>query len=432
VTAPNDAGAGTSGLTIDRPVNAAASAEGVPSPRRRADGQGMRILTFTTLYPNVAMPHHGVFVENRLRHLLAGGGFEAHVVAPVPWFPFSSPRFGSYSANARVPRHEERHGLAIDHPRYPVIPKVGMTAAPALLYRSAKPAVRGVIDQGFDFDLIDAHYFYPDGVAAAMLGRAFGRPVTITARGTDINLIPKFALPRRMILWAARRAAGLVAVCTALKDEMVALGIDPDRITVLRNGVDLEMFRPVDRTAARARFGLGRPTVLSVGHLIARKGHDLVIQAMPELPQAELLIVGEGPERAALENLAHRVGVADRVRLLGGLPHHDMKDIYSAADVLVLASSREGWANVLLEAMACGTPVVASNVWGTPEVVAAPQAGLLLPERSGPAIAAAVTELLAHPRDRAATRAYAERFDWDDTTSGQRNLFHRIGEGTSR
>jgi len=386
----------------------------------------VKVLTFSTLFPNAVTPHHGVFVENRLRQLVAGGRVEARVVAPVPWFPFTAERFGDYARYARVPAREVRHGIAVDHPRYLLLPKVGMTLAPFTLYLGALPAVRRALADGFDFDLIDAHYFYPDGVAAVLLARHFGRPVTITARGTDINLIPSYAVPRRLIRWAASRAQGLGAVCQALKDEMVGLGMPADRVRVLRNGVDLALFRPGDRDAARRKLGVGGPVVASVGHLIDRKGHDLVIDAMAGLPEATLLIAGEGPDRAALEAQAARSGVAGRVRFLGRIGHEDLPDVYRAADVLVLASSREGWANVLLEAMACGTPVVASNVWGTPEVVAAPEAGRLLPARSAAAITAEVRALLADPPSRAATRAYAERFGWEPTTQGQLAQFAEL------
>ncbi len=388
----------------------------------------MNILTFSTLYPNAAQPYHGVFVENRLRHLVAGGAIGARVVAPVPWFPLASPRFGRYAAFADVPLREQRFGLAVEHPRYIVIPKLGMTAAPFLLYLAARSAIERVIASGYDFALIDAHYFYPDGVAAAMLGRHFGKPVSITARGTDLNLIPDHALPRRMILWAAERAAGLVAVCQALKDRLVELGVAAERVRVLRNGVDLELFRPVDRAAARAGLGLDGPTLVSAGHLIPRKAHDLVIAALPALPGMRLLIVGDGPEERALEALARRLGVEDRVRFLGRIAHQEMPDVYTAADALVLASSREGWANVLLEAMACGTPAVASNVWGTPEVVASPAAGVLMTARTADGVAQGVRTLFAALPERAATRAYAEGFSWEATTRGQLELFAEIAK----
>lgn len=388
----------------------------------------MRILTFTTLYPSSVRPHSGVFVENRLRHLLSEGSVEARVMAPVPWFPWRGKAFGRYAMMARVPAEERRFGITVLHPRYPLIPRIGMTTAPFLMYAAIRSVVTKLLESGYDFDLIDAHYFFPDGVAAAMLGKWLGRPVTITARGTDINLIPRYRVPRRLIRWAADNAAGVVAVCEALRDEIARIGVDSSRVLVLRNGVDLDTFRPIDRIVARGKLGLQGPVLLSVGHLIPRKGHDLVIRALLEVPTARLLIVGEGPIEASLKRLADSLGLAQRVRFLGPVAHERMCEVYSAADVLVLASDREGWPNVLLEAMASGTPVAATNVWGIPEVVATRAAGVLISERNPGAIACAVRNVLAAPPARSETRAYAERFSWDETTRGQLALFRSIVE----
>jgi len=381
----------------------------------------MKILTFSTLFPNAEMPGHGIFVETRLRHLVASGRVESRVVAPVPWFPFRSPRFGSYARLARVPREERRHGIRVAHPRYPVVPKIGMNVAPLLLAQAAKGEIGRMLDEGYDFDLIDAHYFYPDGVAAALLGRYFNKPVVVTARGSDITLLPRYRLPRRMIRWAAGRAAAVITVCDALRDEVVALGVDGRRVTALRNGVDLELFRPPVDRADNSRF-----TLLTVGHLVPVKGQELVIGALPLLPDTRLVVAGDGPDRGKLEQLANSLGVADRVEFLGAVPQAQLRGHYGAADALVLASSREGWANVLLESMACGTPVVASRVYGTPEVVAAPQAGVLMERRTPQGVADAVGALRASYPDRAATRRYAERFSWDDTTAGQIRLFEQV------
>jgi glycosyltransferase involved in cell wall biosynthesis len=207
---------------------------------------------------------------------------------------------------------------------------------------------------------------------------------------------------------------------------MVGLGMPGERIVPLRNGVDLQRFQPMDRQAARAKLGIDGFTIISVGLLDTRKAHDLTIGALPLMPDVKLLIAGTGPERKNLEAQAERLGVSDRVKLLGAVAQTDLKDYYNAADAMVLASSREGWANVLLESMACGTPVVASNVWGTPEVVAAPEAGVLMKERTPEGIADAMAQLRANYPDHAATRRYAENFSWDATTEGQLQLFSRI------
>ena len=389
-------------------------------------GERLNLLTFTTLYPNAGQPSHGIFVETRLAHLVAGGGVRARVVAPIPYTADLGIVPQAYRKLGRVPFREERRGLAILHPRFPVLPKIGMSIAPLLLYLGARRCVAALVREGYAFDLIDAHYFYPDGVAAALLAREFRLPLVITARGTDVNLIPQYRLPRAMIRWAAGQAAGIVAVCGALKDALVALGVPAEKVRVLRNGVDLALFQPQDRAAARARWKLDGRVLLSVGHLIERKGHDLIIRALPQIPATRLVIAGEGPLGASLRRLARDLGVADRVEFVGSVPQRDLCSLYNAADILVLASSREGWANVLLEAMACGTPVVASNVWGTPEVVASPEAGELLDERTPAAIVRAVERLFAHMPERSAVRAYAERFSWDATTRGQIELFEDI------
>jgi len=386
----------------------------------------MRILTFSTLYPHAARPNHGIFVETRLRHLLASGKVESKVVAPVPWFPSSNPRFGEYAVFAKAPREERRHGIDIIHPRYLTVPKLGMSVAPLLLAAGVYSAVKNIIQNGYDFEIIDAHYFYPDGVAAILLGRHFGKPVVITARGTDVNLIPRYRLPRAMIRWAARHAAGIITVARALKDDLVGVGVSAGRIEVLRNGVDLQLFRPIEREAGRRNLGISRTTLLSVGHLIPRKGHDLVIQGLRWLPELDLIVIGDGPEREALGALARESGAADRVRFVGSLAQEELRNYFGAADALVLASSREGWANVLLESMACGTPVVASNIGGTPEVVSAPEAGVLMAERTPEAVAEAVQRLLARNPDRGATRRYAEKFSWEETTRGQLRLFEHV------
>jgi teichuronic acid biosynthesis glycosyltransferase TuaC len=397
-----------------------------------AHGGRLHVLSITTLYPNAEQPNFGVFVENRLRRLAAADGVALRVVAPVPWFPSSSGRFGRYAQLARVPWQEIRAGIEVTHPRYLAVPKVGMTLAPLWLYASLRRHLARTILPRYEIDLIDAHYFYPDGVAAALIARWLGKPLVITGRGTDLNLLPRWRQVRRMIRWAADRADACITVSAALRDVLLELGVEPGKLHVLRNGVDLSTFAPRERALAQRAWQVSAPTILSVGHLIERKGHDLVIEALPRLPGVRLLIVGEGPERERLEGLAQRLDVADRVRLAGVVPHERLAAVYSAADALVLASSREGWPNVVLEALACGTPVVATRVWGTPEIVTRPEAGLLLDERTPGAIAAGVRRLLVAPPDRAATRRFAERFSWDETTTAQIELFRSIVAGQFR
>lgn len=386
----------------------------------------IKLLTFSTLFPNAVVPQHGVFVENRLRHLLATGQVQSKVVAPVPWFPLKAKIFGEYAGFARVPAQETRHEIEIEHPRYLVVPKIGMNWVPSAMVASALPVIKKIISEGYDFDVLDAHYFYPDGVAAVKIAQALNKPVVITARGTDLNLVPKFEKPRALIQWAANQAQGVVTVCQALKDSLVELGVDGARVDVLRNGVDLDLFSPPqNRDELRNSLGIEGKTILSVGHLIERKGHHLTVEAMQHLPDVKLLIAGQGCEYKNLHKLAQEIGVEHRVQFLGAVPHGELKRYYGAVDMLVLASSREGWANVLLEAMACGTPVVATNIWGTPEVVASADAGVLVEHRTAKDVAEGVKRLYDALPDRKATRLYAEKFSWDETTQGLLSLFNR-------
>lgn len=384
----------------------------------------LRVLLFSTLYPSASRPGHGPFVEARLRALLDTGQVQARVVAPVPWFPWTHQRWGAYARLAATPYREVRGGIEVDHPRYLLPPKVGTLPAPLLLALGARGAVRRLQREGFDFNLIDAHYFYPDGVAAALLARWFRRPLLITARGSDVNLIGELAVPRSMMRWAAGVASRSICVSAALGERLRSLGVADKSIAVLRNGVDTQRFAPKERVAARQRLGLSfEPMLLSVGNLLAVKRHDLVIRSLArvrgEHPRAGLVIVGEGPLRATLHAAARDAGVEPAVHFAGHVDQAELAWWYSAADLLVLASSREGWPNVLLESMACGTPVLASRVGGVPEIVDHDALGCALEVSDDVELAAATLAQLGRPVDRAAIRRHALARSWDETSRGQ-------------
>jgi teichuronic acid biosynthesis glycosyltransferase TuaC len=386
-----------------------------------------RILTFTSLYPSAAKPRHGIFVETRLRQLAAVADVDCRVIAPVPWFPLESDVFGDYAQWARTPATETRHGIPIWHPRYAMVPKVGMRIQPAAIARAADRLLERFERGGWRPDLIDAHYFYPDGVAAAQLAARFDVPLVITARGTDINLISRLEGPRRDILRAAERAAAVVAVSEPLRDRCIEIGMDPDKVVVLRNGVDLDVFRPLDRRVARAALRLADdgPLLLAVGNLVPEKRFELALAALALLPQARLLIVGEGRERDALLRMATRLNLRERVEVRRPLPQHELATVYSAADVLLLPSQREGWPNVVLEALACGTPVVAADVGAVRQILAVPGIGAIADPREAAQWTAALQGCLASA-DRTACRAHAARFGWQPVARDLAQLFDRI------
>ncbi|MEO8037146.1 MAG: glycosyltransferase family 4 protein [Betaproteobacteria bacterium] len=400
-------------------------------------GRRIRSLLFSTLYPSAARPLHGIFVETRLRELLKTGEVDAKVVAPVPWFPASDPRFGAWSRFAATPRQEARHGVEVWHPRYALPPRIGMSLAPFALALGARRVVSRLIRDGFDFDLIDAHYYYPDGVAAALLAQWFNKPFVVTARGTDLNLLPHFAIPRRLIQWTAQRAAASVGVSGALTEVLAGLNAPRERLVTLRNGVDLQRFRPLSKADCRATLGLPKEAriILTVGHLVELKGNHIVVDAVARLraqrQDVYLAIVGDGEERSRLESRVTGLGLGASVRFVGAVANADLAPWYSAADALVLASSREGWPNVLLESMACGTPVIASRIASTPEIVRDPVAGELF-DRDPEALAAAIDLVLGRPAHPSAVRAYAEQFGWEATSLAQVNLFASVVGNSAR
>jgi len=300
-----------------------------------------------------------------------------------------------------------------------------MNIAPLLMYRWLLPVLRKQIDLE-NFDLIDAHYFYPDGVVAARLGAALGRPVVITARGSDLNVIPRHPLPRRRIKTTAACVDAVVTVSEALKRKAEALGIESGRISVLRNGVDLERFQPLDRSAIRIRLGLVGPVWLAVGNLVELKGVHVTLGALAKVPDAVLLVAGDGPEASRLRQLASESRVDARVRFLGNVPQAQLLEYYNAADVLMLASSREGMPNVVLESLACGTPVVAAPFAGVEELVNAPEAGEVAEARTADALFAAWQRLWRRRPDRAATRRFAENLGWGPVVEAQCALYAKV------
>lgn len=391
----------------------------------------VRVLTLASLFPGVARPTHGVFVKERLKDFVAATGAEVRVVAPVPFFPrwLKSDRYREFAA---TPRRETYDGFQVEHPRYVMIPRAGVPLQGMLYEIGCRATVRRLY-RDFEFELIDAHYAYPDGFAAALLRHRLGVPMVLTVRGTDVNYMPQRRRLGELVRFALRSADAVVAVSRALADCAIAAGAEPAKVVVLRNGVDAARFAPLDMAECRRNLGLpdapGRKVIASVGFLVERKGHALLLQALAGFPAAErpfLVIAGDGPERGALEALARDLHVETDVKLLGNVQHDALRCVYSAADLSALVSSREGWPNVLLESMACGTPVVATDVQGAAEAIGGAPVGRIVPERTPAAIGAAIRAALAAGFDRAAVRLHAEGMSWRETSLGIADLFARV------
>lgn len=373
----------------------------------------LRVLTLSTLFPDSGRPNFGVFVERQTLGLAAHPEVSLRLVAPIGVPPWPLSRHARYRAFDAVPVAEDWKGIATRRPRFPIVPGIGGRLHVAALVRALLPMLEE-IRADFAFDVIDAEFFFPDGPAAVALGQRFGVPVSIKARGADIHHWGHGPTATQ-VLRAGRAADGLLAVSAAMRDDMAALGIPRERITVHRTGVDLDRFTPRDRATAKHALGVTGPLIASVGALIDRKGHAVVIRAMADLPGASLLIAGEGPARPALIADIARLGLADRVRLLGSTPHAALPPLLAAADVMALASSSEGLANAWIEALACGTPIVITAAGGAAEVVTDPAFGRIAAREPG-AFAAAIQDVLANPPASAAVRKGAERYSWATNT----------------
>lgn len=367
----------------------------------------LRVLTLSTLYPDSGRPAFGLFVERQTLALAARPEVEPEVVAPVglPMWPLSL--HAHYRDRAALPAKEQRNGLAVHRPRFRVWPGFGGAGAARSLAAAVLPLARAL-----PCDVIDAEFFWPDGVAAMHVAGALGLPFSVKARGSDIQHWGGRPAIAAQMVEAAGRAGGLLAVSAALGRDMAAMGMPGDRIRVHYTGINLDRFRPLDRSAAKRRLGVEGPLIVAPGNLVPLKGHRLAVEALAHVPDATLLIAGEGPERRALEALIAARGLGGRARLLGAVPPEAMPELLAAADLMLLPSEREGLANVWVEALACGTPILIADVGGARELLDRPEAGRLV-DRDPEAIAAAARDMLASPPDPAAVRQAAERFSWE-------------------
>lgn len=376
-----------------------------------SDAVPLRALSIASLFPDATRPNFGVFVERSLLEAAKQPGVELTIVAPigVPLWPLSlHPRYRHF---ASVPRTETWKGVTVHRPRFTAWPGTNGRFAPGSMARAIRKLVKHTMP-GATFDVVDAQFFFPDGPAAIEIGAMIDAPVSIKARGADISYWAKNPATAAMVRDAGQKAAGLIAVSEALKQDMVECGMPPERIIIHYTGLDTERFRPRPREDEKQRFAVSGPVISTVGALIPRKGQEIVIRALPELPGVTYLVAGLGADEAKLRALATSLGVADRVRFLGSVPHADVPSLLAASDAMILVSESEGLANAWLEALACGAPIVISNVGGAPEIAPGSEVVHIV-ERTPEAVADAVRKLLATPPspDHVAATVNA-RFSW--------------------
>jgi len=377
-------------------------------------------VVLSTLFPHAGAPSTGSFVRERMFRVAKSVALT--VVAPRPWFPLQGlvrrwkPHF-----RPPAPARELQNGIEIVRPRFLSIPGAwkwldGFSMAVCCL------STLMALKRRFGANVIDAHFAYPEGYAAALLGRWLRMRTCVTLRGTEVPLARDPRRRARMID-AMQQATRVFAVSESLKRHAIELGIAGERITVVPNGVDTAKFRRLDRAAARREIGLhdDAPVLISVGALVERKGFHRVFECLSSLrgtfPGLQYLIVGgpgpEGDWRAELERRATEQGVRDCVVFVGTLGAEALHVPLSAADVFVLATSNEGWANVFLEAMACGLPVVTTDVGGNAEVVSDTRLGIVVPFGDRERLTAAIRDALARRWDRDAIVAHAREESWD-------------------
>ncbi len=392
----------------------------------------MRVLVIASLYPHAHNETLGLSTHRRTVELAKR----------------CSVRVLALTGSADLPERETWGGVEVVRPRWRRVPKLGVFLDGYRYAARAARALEGLRAEG-DFDLIDAHWLYPDAFAAVRLGRRLGKPVVVTGRGSDVDEF-LFRWPvRRFARAALRGAAQLVALTRQHRQRMIEAGAEAKRIAVIPNGVDTTMFCPGDRGEARRALGLPPDglVLLSAGSIVEDKGYHHLIAGLAQagslchqgssgggtgiLPvtSARLYIAGPGGYRDALEHLARECGVADRVAFLGRVAQSQMPLWYRAADFFCFASYHEGCPNAILEALACGTPVVATDVGGIPDLVEEGRSGILFKSRSDEAFAAALRSALARPWDRAAIAALGAQRSWAHVAAEYLALFDRLLAG---
>lgn len=390
----------------------------------------MNILSFSYCFPNRFNPTWGIFVQQRLAALANRANVQ--VVSPQAWFSGRTWRRGSLGTAV-----EDWAGLSVHRPHFLCIPKVLKSLDGRFYAWSLQRWLdRFLID--WRPDLLDAHFVWPDGVGVAQLAQRANLPYSITLRG---KIYPCLEIPaqRRLCTQALKKADAVISVDPRMAEVAERLGVASERIQVIPNGVDCELFQPGDRITARRELGLPLDArlLVTVAHLGQRKGHFETIAALKLLPKDVYLVLvgGSGPLGGDAENLrtlADRAGVADRLIIAGKQPHQRIPQYYQAADLSVLASWREGCPNAVLESLACGIPVVATDVGSVSYMLKDGVNGFVVPIRDVERLSQAIRAVLDAPPNPDVVRASPAVRSWDAVAGDVRNTFCKIlGHSTS-
>ena len=385
--------------------------------------------------PNPDNPTGGIFVQRRLAAMARRTSLE--VIQPIPYFPVlaPSPRW------SRVPQREVG-GLRLQHQPMFYVPKYLKSLDGLWLYRSIVGHLARMRRSG-RLDVIDAHFAYPEGIGALLAAKRIGVPCFVTLRGLEAEYIHKtFIGPQ--IRHLLRNADGCICVSHFLQDLAIEHGAPRDKTCVVHNAIDSSLFHVGERPAARRAVGLptGDPIIVSVGHLTRRKRHHVLLRAFAQVlrsrPNARLLIIGaasfEADYPGYLHKLASELGVDGAVSFLGNLDSTLVAEYLRAADVFALGTQREGCCNAILEALACGCPVVTTPVGDNARFVKDGENGYIVPVDEVEAMARGIELTLDRtdwcPERIAATLGVG---DWDGVAAKVIEFFsQRLNETSAR
>ena len=375
-----------------------------------------RVLILSRNYPSSVFPRLGLWVRWLARHL--ANDCDVTVLSPTPWWP-PLPGPPDYSRFRQVEKSGRDGEIRVFHPRFLVGPGYAFHSTEAASYSLAIRRLAGRLHQERRFDIVHAQFGYPDGVAAVLLSRRLGIPAIVTEHAFQHPWLDDYPLVRRQALWAQRRLRAHIAVSRPVREQIQSfLGPSHD-VRVIPIGVDPATFPP------RPGRDTGPPRVLYVGYLTRAKGVDVLLEAAARLararPEIRFLFVGDDgyrDKRKQAERLrakARELGLSDRAGFEGGKPPEEVARLMRESSVLVLPSRRETFGAVLVEALASGTPVVATRCGG-PEDIVTPETGILVPPEDPGALEAGIAQVLDNRAryDPAALARYAvERFSWE-------------------
>lgn len=344
------------------------------------------MLALTSLFPNPYRPDLAAFNRQQLSAL--AGLCRLELVAPVLWTH-------ALSWPPRRPAPLPPLPFPVRRPWFWYLPGLKRSWHGRALLRSAWPSLKRAAANLRPQALL-ATWLYPDGWAGLMASRRLGLPLVVKLHGSDLNSLRGDPERLPFLRQVLRQAQAVVAVSPSLAQAAQELGAPPQRLHLVPNGVDQDLFRPTDAQAARRELGLPRqgPLLIYVGWLVPVKGPEVALKALALTPGAHLVLVGDGPLRPALMALARELGISGRLTWAGGQPHARVARYLAAADALVLPSLSEGEPNAVLEALSCGRPVAASAVGGVPGLVAEGRQGALAPPGDAPALAQAFSRVL--------------------------------------